>query len=150
MFMHFVGMFGLSLLVGRLADRIGRRTTIAIGLVLLASGGTCVALVPNPVGLGIGLLLVGFGWSFGFIGATVLITDVTAPSHRARTLGRVDLVSQTTSALIAVGGGWWFSLHGMTGLGVLAIAVSTLPVLLLVLVREDKPGRYTRIAEAVS
>jgi MFS family permease len=150
MFMHFIGMFGLSLIVGRLADRIGRRVTISVGLSLLAAGGAAVALVASPVGLGIGLLLVGFGWSFGFIGATVLITDVTAPSHRARTLGRVDLVSQSTSALIAVGGGWWFAMHGMAGLGILAVAVAALPLTLLMLVREDQPGRYARVAGAVT
>jgi len=142
MFLHFIGMFGLSLVVGRLADRIGRRSTMSIGLALLATGGTVVALIQTAFGLGAGLLLVGLGWSFGFIAGTVLVTDVTAPARRARIMGRVDLVSQLTSGLIAVGGGWWFAMHGVAGLGVLAIAVAATPVTLLLLTREAKPGRY--------
>jgi MFS family permease len=131
MLMHFVGMFGLSRLVGRIADRVGRVQTILVGLTLLASGGAIIAIVPGIVAFGIGLLLVGLGWSFGFIGSTVLLTDVAAPERRARTLGRADLTAQLSSAVVAAGGGWWFAARGAAGLGILAIAVAALPVILL-------------------
>ncbi len=142
MLMHFAGMFGLSWVVGRVADRVGRRTTITIGLSLLSLGGMTVALVQNSVGFGLGLLLVGFGWSFGFLGSTVLLADVIVPERRARTMGRADLVSQLTSAVVAVGGGWWFAQHGVSGLGVLALCVAIVPLLLLFLVHEGPPGQY--------
>lgn len=142
MLAHFVGMFALSRLVGRIADRIGRRTTILIGLGLLASGGAVVAAIPGPVGFGIGLLLVGVGWSFGFLGSTVLLTDATAPERRARVLGRADLGAQLSAAVIATAGGWWFASQGMTGSGIAAVAVAAAPVVLVALVREGKPGQY--------
>lgn len=143
MLLHFGGMFGVSWLVGRVADTVGRRATMATGLVLVAAGGLAVAALQNAAGFGFGLLLVGLGWSFGFIGATVLLTDVTAPSRRARVIGRVDLTAQLVSAVVALGGGWWFALHGVAGLGVLAIAVAIIPLLLLVaFVDEQKPGVY--------
>lgn len=147
MFLHFVGMFGLSRVVGRVADVAGRRRTIFTGLGLLATGGLVVAFVPGSVGFGIGLLLVGFGWSFGYIGGTVLLTDVAESEHRARTLGRADLSAQLSSALIASAGGWWFASRGLAGLGIAAAAVATLPVLFVLLVQERQPGHYA--ADAV-
>lgn len=142
MFLHFVGMFGLSRVVGRIADAVGRRLTIMTGLGLLATGGAVVALVPGSAGFGIGLLLVGLGWSFGFIGSTVLLTDVAAPERRARVLGRADLGAQLTAAVIATSAGWWFASRGLAGLGVVAIAVVTVPLVLMVFVHEPTPGRY--------
>ncbi|HSA57761.1 MAG TPA: MFS transporter [Gemmatimonadaceae bacterium] len=142
MLMHFLGMFALSRLIGRIADVVGRRLTILSGLGLLATGGLVVAVVPGSTGFGIGLLLVGLGWSFGFIGSTVLITDVAAPERRARTLGRADLAAQLSAALIATGGGWWFASRGLAGLGITAAAVAAAPVLLVAFVRERKPGHY--------
>ncbi|MBW3583509.1 MAG: MFS transporter [Euryarchaeota archaeon] len=144
MLVHFVGMFGLSRLVGRVADRVGRRTTILSGLVLLAVGGAVIALVGNVWGFAVGLLLSGLGWSFGFIGATVLLTDITVPSRRARIMGRADLLAQLSAAVVALGGGVWYAVNGMTGLGVLAILVVTLPALFLFLVIEGTPGAYGR------
>lgn len=140
MLMHFIGMFGLSQLVGRIADRVGRVQTILVGLALLASGGGIIAIVPGIVAFGVGLLLVGLGWSFGFIGSTVLLTDVAAPERRARTLGRADLTAQLSSAAIAAGGGWWFAARGAAGLGILAIAVAALPVILLTRLPKRQPA----------
>ena len=140
MLMHFIGMFGLSRVVGRIADRVGRVQTILVGLSLLASGGAVIAIVPGIVAFGIGLLLVGLGWSFGFIGSTVLLTDVAAPERRARTLGRADLTAQLSSAVVAAGGGYWFAARGAAGLGILAIAVAALPVILLTRLPKRQPA----------
>ena len=140
MLAHFVGMFGLSRFVGRFADRVGRRQTILVGLSLLVIGGVVVAVVPGVTGYAVGLLLVGLGWSFGFIGSTVLLADATAPERRARVVGRADLTAQLSAAVIATGGGWWFASRGVAGLGILAIVVATAPVLLLTFVHESKPG----------
>ena len=142
MLAHFVGMFGLSRVVGRFADRVGRRQAILVGLALLVTGGIIVAVVPGVTGYAVGLLLVGLGWSFAFIGSTVMLADATPPERRARTVGRADLAAQLSAAVIAIGGGWWFAARGVAGLGILAIVVAMLPVLLVALVRESRPGHY--------
>ncbi|HEX6313223.1 MAG TPA: MFS transporter [Gemmatimonadaceae bacterium] len=138
MLLHFIGMFGLSRVVGRFADRVGRIETILAGLALLASGGAIIGFIPGMVAFGIGLLLVGFGWSFSFIGATVLLTDAALPERRARTLGRADLSGQLCSVVIATAGGWWFASRGAAGLGVLAMVVAATPVILLTRLREPR------------
>ena len=138
MLLHFIGMFGLSRVVGRVADRVGRVETILTGLGLLAAGGAVIGFIPGMVAFGIGLLLVGFGWSFAFIGSTVLLTDAAPPDRRARTLGRADLSGQLCAAAIATAGGWWFASRGAAGLGILAIVVAVTPIVLLVRLR--RPG----------
>ncbi len=137
MLMHFIGMFGLSRVVGRVADRVGRVQTILTGLALLAAGGAVVAFVPGIIAFGVGLLLVGLGWSFGFIGSTVLLTDAAPVDSRARTLGRADLTGQLSAAVVATAGGWWFAARGAAGLGILAIAVAALPLVLLLRARRS-------------
>jgi MFS family permease len=139
MFLHFIGMFGLSRVVGRVADKVGRNATILSGLALLALGGLTVAFVPGTTGFGIGLLLVGLGWSFGFIGSTVLLTDATSPARRATVLGRADLTAQLSAASIAAGTGWLFAARGVTGLGIVAVVVAALPVALLIRLRRPAP-----------
>jgi MFS family permease len=131
MLMHFIGMFGLSRVVGRIADRGGRVRAILSGLALLSVGGAIIAFIPGIVAFGIGLLLVGLGWSFGFIGSTVLLADAAPPERRARTLGRADLTGQLSAAVVSTAGGWWFASRGAAGLGLLAIVVALIPVALL-------------------
>ena len=140
MFLHFIGMFGLSRVVGRRVDTVGRLPTILTGLGLIALGGGVVAIVPGAVGFGVGLLLVGLGWSFGFIGSTVLLTDATPPERRASVLGRADLTGQLTAAALAMGSGWWFAARGVAGLGIVAIVVAGMPVLLLLRLRRLEPN----------
>lgn len=139
MFAHFIGMFGLSRVVGRVVDKVGRRPTILTGLTLLALGGAIVAVVPGVTGFAIGLMLVGFGWSFGFIGSTVMLTDATAPERRARTLGRADLTAQLSAAAFALGAGYWFAQRGVAGLGIVAMAVAALPLVLVIRAKPSRP-----------
>jgi MFS family permease len=139
MLAHFIGMFALSRVVGHFADRVGRKQTILAGLALLGIGGAIVALIPGATGFAAGLALVGFGWSFAFIGSTVLLADSAAPERRARTVGRADLTAQLSSAAIAAGGGWWFASRGLPGLGVLAIAVATIPIVFLARAAPKRP-----------
>jgi MFS family permease len=148
MLMHFFGMFALSRVVGRFADRVGRWQTILVGLALLVAGGAAVALVPGTAAFGIGLLLVGFGWSFAFIGSTVLLTDATPPERRARTIGRADLAAQLSAAVVATGGGWWFASHGLAGLGIVAIVVALVPVLFVLRLGRVR-GQVTTVAKTV-
>ena len=131
MISHFVGMFAFSRVAGRVADRRGGRATIMIGLLLLAAGGGIVALTAGIVSFALGLFVVGVGWSFGTIGSTLLIADAAPPEKRARVMGRAELVSQLSAAVIAIMGGWWYARAGDSGLGVVAVIVALLPLVVL-------------------
>jgi MFS family permease len=147
MMLHFLGMYGLSRIVGYATDHWGRRTTILVGLALLGVGGAVVAVVPGMTGFAVGILVVGLGWSFAYVGASVLLTDITVPHRRARILGRADLITQLTAAVVATSGGVWFAVNGLAGLGLLAIAVVTLPFVAFLFVVEPRPGQYRAAQE---
>lgn len=132
---HFLGMFGLSLVVGRLADRAGRAATIVAGLGLLAVGGIVVALLEGRWGLGAGLLLVGLGWSFAYIAGTVLLTDVVPAERRGRTLGAVDFTTAILTASASFAGGAWYAREGISGLGLASAALAALPIVLVLFAR---------------
>lgn len=139
---HFLGMFALSLVVGRVAHTAGRRPTILGGSALLAAGGAIVAVVHGPWGLAGGLFLIGLGWSFAYIGGTVLLTDVVPAARRASVIGMVDLATALGAAAASFGGGWWYGRAGLEGLGRVAIAVVLVPVAFAMALRERSPGHY--------
>ncbi|MEC9180820.1 MAG: MFS transporter, partial [Actinomycetota bacterium] len=62
---HVAGMYALSPLVGMAVDRFGRLTVIGAGVVILLTACAVIGLAPadDVVTLGIGLFLLGLGWS---------------------------------------------------------------------------------------
>src|SRR3712207_795508 len=87
---HVVGMFGLSLPLGRLCDRFGRRPVLVGGLAVLAAG---AILVPSSSGYWLatfGTFLVGVGWSAAGVAASALLADTTEPALRGRVIGVND------------------------------------------------------------
>ncbi len=145
MLVHFVGMFGLSRQVGRIADGFGRRNTILIGLGLLALGGTTIALDLGRWGFGAGLLFAGLGWSFGYIGGTLAVTDSSLPEHRARSVGRADLLAQSSAALVATAGGFWFAQNGLSGLGFATAILAILAAAGIVVLLRGQAGAATEL-----
>jgi Na+/melibiose symporter-like transporter len=85
---HVVGMYGLSLPLGRLADRVGRRSVILMGLGVVALGAVLVPLTPDYWVAAGGLLLVGVGWSCVNVAVTALIADTVPVVERGRAIGR--------------------------------------------------------------
>ncbi len=141
---HFLGMFGLSPIVGRLADRWGRRTTILSGFLIMALGGALIAAVPGIAGFCAGIFLIGAGWSGAYIGGTVLVTDATPADRSARVLGGSDMAAAVVTIAASIGGGAWYAAHGLPGLGLLAIAIVTVPAVIVWSLTEPRPGSYGR------
>jgi MFS family permease len=104
---HVAGMYLFSPLVGLLADRAGRRTAVAVGgCLLLAAAALAGTAAPGAaVQLGIGLLLLGLGWSCGLIAGSTLITESVAAEARPTAQGGTDLLMGLGAALAGVIGG---------------------------------------------
>ncbi|MFT4234456.1 MAG: MFS transporter [Microbacterium sp.] len=100
---HVFGMYGLSPLFGRLADRIGRLTTILLGQGVLA-----VSLVTAGLGHGssamvlVGLFLLGVGWSASTVAGAALLTESTPLDRRPTRQGTSDTIMTATAAVGAV------------------------------------------------
>ncbi|WP_433422307.1 MFS transporter [Microtetraspora malaysiensis] len=121
---HIAGMYVLSPLVGWLADRIGRRNVMLIGMgvlicaaVLAGSGGHRVTQV------GAGLLLLGIGWSCGLVSGSAMLTDAVEIAHRPAVQGMSDLLMNVCGATGTILAG---AVVGFAGYGVLGAAVAVL------------------------
>ncbi|MFN8184946.1 MAG: MFS transporter [Candidatus Nanopelagicales bacterium] len=130
---HVLGMFALSPLVGWAVDRFGRTEVIVVGCVVLlvstvVSG---LAAADDVVTLGIGLFLLGLGWSCTLIAGSTLLTDDAEPNDRPSVQGLSDLVMNVAGAL---GGAAAGLIVVEFSYGVLCAAAAVPVVALLVLV----------------
>jgi MFS family permease len=104
---HVLGMFAFSPIVGALSDKIGRIATIQIGVVILLASAVITAIAPghNSFELGIGLFLLGLGWSFTLIAGSTLLSETVSIDMRPATQGASDLVMNLMGAGGAAIGG---------------------------------------------
>lgn len=102
---HIIGMFAPSFFTGNLINRFGALNIILIGAVLnVGAVGAHLGGIDfsNFV---VGLLTVGVGWNFMFIGATSLLTETYRPEERAKVQGFNDFLIFGTVAIAALSSG---------------------------------------------
>lgn len=144
--LHVVGMYGLSLPLGRLADRVGRRSVILLGLVIVAVGSLLVPLAPDYWVATAGLVAIGVGWSCVNVAATALVADAVPAVERGRAVGILDGAAGVASVSLPLAGGPLAEAYGFMALAVLAIMVIVGPMLLTARLAEPAAGR--RVDEA--
>ncbi len=123
---HVAGMYAFSPLVGSAVDRFGRVPMILAGVVILTASCIISALAPadNAVILGIGLFLLGLGWSFTLIAGSTLITDSVEANERPSVQGLSDLAMNTAGALGGIAAGiimWWGGFGWLCALAILPL-----------------------------
>jgi MFS family permease len=103
---HVLGMFGLSPLIGRWADRIGRIRTLIIGAAILGLG-TFVSVVAGyiPALIFVGLFLLGVGWNFALIAGSALLTESLPVEERVGAQGLSDVAMSLLGAIAASASG---------------------------------------------
>ena len=97
---HVLGMYAFSPLVGALADRLGRLRVIQIGVVILLASALIsgFARANDAITLGIGLFLLGLGWSCTLIAGSALLTESVSPEFKSASQGASDLVMNLSGA----------------------------------------------------
>jgi MFS family permease len=128
---HVAGMYAFSPLVGSAVDRFGRVPMIIVGAMILAASCVISGLAPadDVVVLGVGLFLLGLGWSFTLIAGSTLVTDSVDADERPSVQGLSDLSMNAAGALGGVAAGiimWW-------GGYLWLCAVAALPLVALVI-----------------
>ena len=89
---HVLAMFIPSFFTGNLIARFGVEKIMAIGLVILAGAGMVDMAGVTLTNFFGGLILLGLGWNFGFIGATSMLTAAHTPAERGRMQGMNDFL----------------------------------------------------------
>ena len=142
---HIAGMYALSPVVGWIADRLGRRGAVLIGVGVLGAAlvvsGTAAA--DAAVQLGVGLFLLGLGWSFGLIAGSTLVTESVPLPVRPFAQGATDLTMGLCAAVAGALAGpilAWADFGGLTA----AAGVLVVPVAILAMAgARFSPGRGT-------
>ena len=125
---HFVGMFGLTLVVGNVIDRVGRVRALMGGLLLLGfSVLSLVWTVESAAATSAALFGIGLGWNFSYVAATAELSERTELAERGTLLGFTDLLSSLCGAVLASLGGVVLAMVGLTGLGVAGLALAAAP-----------------------
>jgi MFS family permease len=124
---HVAGMYALSPVVGWGVDRFGRIQVIVVGIVILLAACAISGLAAGSDvrALGVGLFLLGLGWSCTLIAGSTLITDEVAAPERPAVQGLSDLVMNAAGAV----GGILAGLIVLFGSYGLLCAAATLPVI---------------------
>jgi MFS family permease len=118
---HVLGMFAPSFFTGDLIRRFGVLHVMAAGIVCLAAH---VAVATSGIEFAqflSGLVLLGVGWNFLFIGGTTLLAETYRPSERAKAQGAHDFLVFAVSTAASFSAGGVLNLGGWNAVNLLVL-----------------------------
>lgn len=125
---HVLGMFAPSFFTGDLIRRYGVLKIMATGIALLI-GHVAIALSGvEYLHFLSGLILLGVGWNFLFVGGTTLLTEAYQPSERAKTQAAHDFLMFGVVSLASFSAGGLLNERGWE-----SVNITALPFLVLAL-----------------
>ena len=93
------------LIVGRLSDRLGRRTFLIAAGALCALGASLLLVVRDRLGVSVSAGLVALGCGLYMAASWALITETVPPEHAARGLGLANIATAGASAIVRLPAG---------------------------------------------
>lgn len=128
---HIAGMYAFSPIVGLLSDKYGRISVIRLGVIilLLATIVAGTAAADDAFTLGIGLFMLGLGWSCTLIAGSTLLSESVEKEIAPSAQGASDLLMNLSGAgggalagvvIATLGYGWlcFFAAVPVTVLGI--------------------------------
>jgi predicted MFS family arabinose efflux permease len=128
--------FLVALPAGRLADGLGRRTTLAVGGLVTVAGNLVCAYAPGFAVFMVARFVAGAGAALVLNGAHIVMADITTPASRGRTMAIYQGMFLFASSIGPLPGGLlaeWFGLrapfvtYAASGAAVTALAGLCLP-----------------------
>lgn len=126
---HALAMFVPSFFTGSLISRFGAGKVSAVGMALLVASAVSGLLGIHFENFAVGLILLGLGWNFGFLGGTTMLTETYAPEEKNKAQGLNDLLVFVTTAITSLSAGKLLAWFGWTG-----VNIAVFPMVLLALV----------------
>lgn len=137
---HVLAMFAPSFFTGALVARFGALQVMAVGFCLLI-GHVAIALSGETLlHFGAGLVLLGLGWNFSFVGGTTLLTTAYRESERVRAQAINDFVVFGTVAVASLSSGWLYHRFGWQVLNLAALPVIGFALLATLALLRQRPA----------
>ena len=128
---HIAGMYAFSPVFGWLADRLGRKPVIFLGIALLLLACALAGTAGHDTGrLAVALMALGLGWSAGMVAGSTLLSESVPVELRASAQGLSDLVMGLAGATAGAISGVIVAGWGYPTLTFLA-ALATVPLIFL-------------------
>lgn len=125
---HIVAMYAPSFFTGSLIARFGARRVVAAGLLLTGAAAVTGLSGLSTMHFSAGLVLLGLGWNFGFVGASAMVLEAHRPEERNKVQSFNDFLVFGTMAV----GSFW-SGHLLVTLGWAAVNWVVFPPVALAL-----------------
>ena len=109
---HSLAMFGPSFFTGHLIARFGVERIIFAGLAMLVAAALAGLAGISFINFSVGLILLGLGWNFGFIGATTMVTECYEPAEKSKVQAVNDFAVFATVAVASLTSGKLFASIG--------------------------------------
>ena len=134
---HTLGMFALSPLTGRLADRFGGYRVVTAGMVILALAALGAAYGPNnsTTLLVVVLFVLGVGWNLSFVAGSSLLAVGVAPAIRSRLQGRVDSLAWISGGLASISSGVAYQATDFRTIALIGLSLLVVPAVVVMLHR---------------
>ncbi len=120
---HSLAMFVPSFFTGHLIARFGVERIIFAGLFMLAAAAMIGLMGIDIINFYAGLIMLGLGWNFGFIGATTMVTQCYEPAEKSKVQAFNDFAVFGTVAIASLSSGQLFA-----GIGWNAVNIALFPM----------------------
>ena len=127
---HTVGMFGFTIPLGRLADRLGREQVMYPGVAIALVGAVLVTFTGAFWSVTLGTFLVGLGWAAANVASTALIADRSETAERGRAIGIGDSAAGAVTVVTALVTGPLVQWSGLPAAGIVAVLFAVVPLVM--------------------
>ncbi len=141
---HVVAMFLPSFWTGSLIQKFGAGRIVAAGLALTALAAIIGLMGVTVWHFWIGLIFLGVGWNFGFVGASSMVVETHRPEERNRVQAFNDFLVFGTMAVASFSSGQMLAYSGWDLVN--WVAFPPIAVALVALVVSGAMGRAPRLA----
>ena len=109
---HIVAMYGPSFFTGTLIARFGASAVVAVGLALEAVAAIVGISGITVMHFWVGLIVLGLGWNFGFVGASALVLETHRPQERNKVQAFNDFLVFGMMAIGSFSSGQVLAIYG--------------------------------------
>jgi MFS family permease len=117
---HIVAMYGPSFFTGSLIARFGAPAVVASGLLLTAGAALTGLSGITLAHFSVGLVLLGLGWNFGFVGASAMVLETHRPEERTKVQAFNDFIVFGVTALGSFSSGQILARQGWDAVNLVA------------------------------